>query len=344
VIDGSYKISSQLNLNIGQTNTIRKYNSKAAANYTWNNDEYRSRLYSYLSYRISEKLNVRAGGAWQYASMSDKAQQKNYYDSFQPLLRINYALSDFFNINGRYSISSVFPSLYELGDNPYQIDSLMIGVGNPLLKPAYRHQASLEITLGDIFTISPQYSSSERAILPIYEQRSSLYYQTYQNMQSREFAMVFNLNTPLGDYFEVSAALAYHYQTLKYQNLENSYNTWLGNFMVSFYHPELTFGVDLEYDRAMDKVALIQGYRMTGIDTWQLTVYKQFWKRRIQLMVSYLPPISWGRRTSQTNIIETTFYNQVESFGLNTYNNMLFMRLSIRLNAGKKALKKLKER
>ena len=339
-IDGNYTISPKLNLNLGQANIIRNYNSRELnANDTWYRDEYRERLYTYLTYRITNKINIRLGGAWQYLNMGDDAQKKKF-NSFQPYFRVNYTPNDNLNINSLYSAFTLFPSLYELSNNPVQLDSLMIGVGNPQLKPATVHQASLGITLFKKFSINTQYSSSPAMISPVYEKCESLFYRTWQNMQSHDLAMIFNLQTPLGEYFEINALLEYHYQKLKYQNLENKYNTWMGNATLSFYHPTLALGADLSYSRSMDKNAMIQGYRMTNMDIWDLTVFKQFWDRRIQLMVSYVVPLSWGRRTSQINAIETPFYAQQEYFGLKTYNNMLFIRFSIRFNKGKNTIKK----
>ena len=340
-IDGTYKMSPKFNLNLGQANTVRNYLSRAMTeNSIWKSDEYRSRLYAYLSYRASDQLNIRLGGAWQYQNMGDDVQKQNQ-NSFQPSLRINYSPNDYLNINGRYSVSSTFPSLYELGNIPIQLDELMIKVGNPQLKPEITHQASLDITLFDGLTVTPMYIFSPTTILPVYEQRASYYYRTWQNMQTQNLAMIFNLNTSLGDYFDIDASLAYHYQNLKYQGLKNSYHTWLGNVTMEFYHPKLMMGADLEYDRSMDKVAMIQGYGMTEMDTWMLTVNKQFWNKRGQLMVSYVMPILWGRRTSQMNAVETPFYTQNESFGLKTYDNMLFIRFSVRFGKGKNATKKI---
>ena len=341
VIDGNYAISSKFNLNIGQANITRNYNSKATiTNSIWKRDEYRSRLYTHLTYRVNNDINIRLGGTWQYLNMSDDTKKQNY-NSFQPSFRVNYTPNDYLNIIGGYSVSSTFPSLYELSNNTVQLDSLMIGVGNLQLKPATIHQTSLGITLFDVFTINTQYSSSPTMISPVYEKRDPFYYQTWQNMQAHDLATIFNLNTPLGDFFVIDASLAYHYQKLKYQNIENNLNTWLGNVKLSYYHPKLSFGADFEYNRSMDKDAMIYGYRMTSMDIWHLAVFKQLWNRRAQLMVSYVVPISWGRSASQINAIATPFYTQRESFGLKTFDNMLFIRFSIRFNKGKNTIKKV---
>ena len=340
-VDGNYRISSKFNLNLGQVNTIRNYSSEAkVTNGAWERDEYRSRFYSYLTYRVNRELNFRLGGAWQYLNAGDDAKKQNF-NSFQPSFRVNYTPNDYLNINGRFSAFSSFPSLYELSNNPVQLDSLMIEIGNPNLKPTTIQQASLGITLFNIFTITSQYSSLPTYISPIYEKRDLLYYRTWQNMQGSDFATILNVSTPLGDYFEIDASLAYHYQKARYLNLENRYNTWLGNATISFYHPTLALGSDLEYNRSMDKSVMVQGYGMNDMDIWQLTVFKQFWNRRGQLMVSYVMPVSWGRRTTQINAVETPFYTRYESFGLKTYDNMLFIRFSIRFDKGKKVFRKV---
>ena len=340
-LEGNYTISPKLILNLGKTNIIRNYNSKEViTNGIWKRDEYRNRLYTYLTYRITNEFNIRLGGAWQYLNMGDDAQKKKF-NSFQPYFRVNYTPYDYLNINGRYSVFSLFPSLYELGNNPVQLDSLMIRVGNPQLKPTTVQQASLGITFNNIFSINTQYSSSPTMISPVYEKRDFLFYRTWQNMQALDLALIFNLQTPLGEYFEIDASLEYHYHKLKYQSLENKCKTWMGNVTFSFYHPTLALGSDLMYNRSMDKDAMIQGYRMTNMDIWELTVSKQFWNRRGQLRVSYVMPMSWGRRTTQINAIETPFYTQHEYFGLKTYNNMLFIRFSIRFNKGRNTIKKV---
>lgn len=339
-LDIDYSISSKLTLNLGHVYVSRDYNTRLlTVGGSWDSEESRNRLYTELSYRPTPKWSFALGGAW-HNSVMENGIDKVKHSVFQPNARFNYNPNENFNINGRYITSSVFPTLYELGNMPVVVDTLMTSSGNPDLKPSYLHQASVEFSFWQTITITPQYQYAFNHITPYYGHSDAGYFQTYKNTKAEDFGLLFNLTLPLSDYLEFEGNIAYHYQKMRSKGLSNRYHTWLGTATLSYFHPDITLGVDLEYDRSMDKMGMIQGYKMNDMDIWQLSTYKKFLKKRAQIMVSYVLPLSWGTRVTQKGEVDTPFYREVESFGLKTYHNMLFIRLSIYLNKGKQATPK----
>ena len=336
-LDVDYSISSKLALNFGQSYVSRDYHTRLLTNGgSWDSEESRSRLYAELSYRPTPKSGFALGGAWHHSAMKNGID-KVCHSVFQPNARFNYNPSANFNINGRYATTSVFPTLYELGNMPVVVDPLMISSGNPELKPAYLHQASVDFSFWQTITITPQYQYAYNHITPYFGYSDAGYFHTYRNVKSNDFSVLFNLNLPISDFLEFDGNIAYHYQKMRYSGQSNRYHTWLGTAALSYFNPEMALGADLEYDRSMDKMAVIQGYEMTGMDIWQLSAYKKFFKKQAQIMVSYVLPLSWGTRVTQKSVVETPYYREAESFGLKTYHNMLFIRLNLYLNRGKRS-------
>jgi hypothetical protein len=84
------------------------------------------------------------------------------------------------------------------------------------------------------------------------------------------------------------------------------------------------------------KVPLLQGYEQQEQDMWAVSLFKTFWHDRINVSLTYLPPIRLGVREYQQRAIDTDFYKEHQRLNLKTYDNLILLRVGFRLNNDKR--------
>lgn len=276
---------------------------------------------------------MKAGASLEYININ--GDDKNNFWNIHPYFQLNYKISDKANFNLSYLTNSYYPTLYQLSPMTTAIDSLMMQSGNPNLKSAVRHTLSAKLTLWDRLTIRPLFKFTPKRISEIYTHENNNYYSTFENIDVKQYAIQAIYDQPLGKYFSLSNTLACYYDKAGHKGIRNSYYGWMLDSEIGYFNPKWDFGAQLSYYRSIDKGALIQGYQMVNMDSWMVSIQKQFWNKHASLMVSYFPPINWGVRGELDKEIKTPFYSEKYTQSLKPYRNMLMVRFSLRFNSGK---------
>jgi hypothetical protein len=84
----------------------------------------------------------------------------------------------------------------------------------------------------------------------------------------------------------------------------------------------------------MRKNILWQGYQMADKDYWCVSLRKEWWQNRISTTLSYIPPVTFGVRYARTNKIEAPQYKEKTAMHLESYNQMLMLKISLRFEHG----------
>jgi hypothetical protein len=84
----------------------------------------------------------------------------------------------------------------------------------------------------------------------------------------------------------------------------------------------------------MKQHILWQGYQLSDKDYWCITARKAWWNDRISATLSYIPPIPFGVRYDRTKELDTMLYKEKSILNLESYNQMLLMKINIRFDRG----------
>lgn len=332
--EGEYTFNSNTLLSAGYINVWRKYDSRSTEGVTLlDYTERRNQLFAYLQYKVHEKMTIKAGASLEHINI--KSDGENSFWNVQPYFQLNYKINEKANLNLSYLTNSYYPTLYQLSPMTTAIDSLMMQSGNPNLKSAVRHTISGKITFWSRLTIRPIFKYTPKRISEIYTYEEGKYYSTFANINVKQYVIQAIYDQPLGKYFSLTNTLTYYYDKASYEDIKSSYKGWILESEIKYFNPKWSFGAQIGYYRSIDKGALLQGYQMVNMDSWILSVQKQFWKKRASLMISYFPPLEWGIRGELKNEIDTPFYKESYTQSLSPYRNMLMIRFSLRFNSGK---------
>lgn len=333
-LEGDYILSSKLSLNLGYVNVWRKYDSENInGEKMLNYSERRNQLFSYLQYNTNDKLSMKAGASMEYINI--RSDKKNSFWNLQPYFQLNYKASEVANINISYLTNSYYPTLYQLSPMTTAVDSIMMQSGNPNLRSAVRHTISVKATFWDRLTIKPMFKFTPKRISEIYTYEKGDYFSTFANINVKQYAVQVIYDQPLGGYFNWNSTFTYYYDKSSYKGISNSYHGLIFDSEVGYFNPKWNLGAQVGYYRSIDKGALLQGYQMVNMDSWMLSVQKQFWKKRASLMISYFLPLEWGVRGELKKEIDTPFYKESYTQSLKPYRNMLMVRFNLRFNSGK---------
>jgi hypothetical protein len=333
-VEGQYFLSSRTAVNFGYSNIWRQYGSenshgKGFLDYR----EYRNKVFAYLVYHPSRLLSSKFGVAMEDIRTQSRESKNNYWRVL-PYAQINYQVNRTVNINMSYTTDQYYPSLYQLSPMSAVVDTFLTQVGNPELQSAIRHQAAVRFSLGERFTVVPSFCYTHDGISEAYLQREYKLYRTFHNIDTKGYNLRMIYEQPLGNYFRLKNQISYYYEQAMYAGIENSVNGWLIHSEVNYYCPEKSLGLQLSYSRNMKKHILWQGYQMLDKDHWLITANKTFWKQRISVMLSYLPPLAWGVRYDQLKEVDTSLYKEKTSLNLKSYNHLLLLRINIRFDHG----------
>lgn len=334
-IDGTYSFSGITSLNIGYSNVWRKYISESIAGQNFlDYSEIRNKFYLYLSLNPSEKLKLRLGTALESIHIDNENLKTNKW-SLQPYLQMNWSINKTINVNAGYVTNIYYPSLYQLSPMKTVIDTFMMQVGNPDLKSAIRHTASVRITLWDRLSFTPMFKYTPERISEIYTRYDNQFQRSFGNIDVKQYSIQMIYDQPIGPYFNFKGNVMYFYNTAKHAGIDNSLDGWLIDSEISYYHPKYNLGIDFGYYRSLEKSIMLHGYRMINMDNYVFSVQKQYWNKKLSIMLTYIPPISWGIKNHQITEIETPDYRERRDINNGTYKNMIFLRVALRFNSGK---------
>ena len=73
---------------------------------------------------------------------------------------------------------------------------------------------------------------------------------------------------------------------------------------------------------------------MSDKDYWCVTARKELWQNRISVMLAYIPPVPFGVRYYPVKAMDTPDYKEKTTLNLQSYNQMLMLKVSLRLERG----------
>lgn len=218
----------------------------------------------------------------------------------------------------------------------YRVDSILYKIGNKNLKPSINHKVYADVTFWDKLTFSPSYIITPDYINENYTKDNNKYYLSYLNTKLYELELRSTYDQPIGEHFSVSSSVAYYSKRTKLNKIKNKLDDWLFDFDLSYYSAPRSLGISMGYHRSIEKNILLYGYNMVNMDSWDITLNKMLFNNKMRVMVSYFCPISLGIRDNQKRIIDSPVYREKSSFNLESYKNMLFIRINFKFNSGKK--------
>lgn len=334
-LEAVWQLTGNLSLEAGYSNIWRKYDSRGIQGEGFlDYREYRNRWYLYATFGFSDKLNLKLGTAVERIDIRSM-ESKRRECSFQPYLQLNYAASRHLNIHAGYATDIYYPSLYQLSSMHTAIDTFLTQTGNPALRSAVRHTASVKVTFWNRLSIIPVFKYTPQQISDIYTRQGIEFFSTFANVNVKQYMLQAVYDQPLGNYFSLKGMLMFYYNQARYDRQKNSVRGWLADAEINYFHPRYEWGASVGYYRGLEKSILLQGYRMVNMDNWVFSLSKQCWDKKLSVSLSYIPPVAWGIQYDQRKEIRTPDYRESSCLDLRTYRNMLFLRIGFRFGGGK---------
>ncbi|MDR1097525.1 MAG: TonB-dependent receptor family protein [Tannerella sp.] len=332
-LEGKYTLPGSLSAEAGYSGIRRRYASTSDRGTGFlDYSEQRNKAYACLSYSPPDKAGLKAGIALERIHTRNRETPATYVRPL-PFFQAGYRISRRVSILAGYAAGQSYPSLYQLSPMSLVIDTFLTQIGNPSLKPAVRHHAFAELALWGQLRIIPQLSFIRHDISEVYDIKEYRLYRTFDNIHTREYSVQAAHDRTFG-YFRLKSAVTLYHSEALHRGVRSSLNGWLFFSEASRYRPDAAFGVQLGYYRDMKKNILWQGYQMSGRDYWRISVRKELWRERISVMLSYIPPVTFGVRNSRTKEMDTPLYGEKTTLRLDSYNQMLLLKISIRLERG----------
>ena len=107
--------------------------------------------------------------------------------------------------------------------------------------------------------------------------------------------------------------MQYSHMNISWDTYKNHANNLNFSSNLSYYINLLKTRLEVDYSRSLRKVPLLQGYEQQEQDMWAVSLFKTFWHDRINVSLTYLPPIRLGVREYQQRAIDTDFYSGWDS-------------------------------
>jgi hypothetical protein len=332
-MEGKYALSDNLSAEAGYSNIRRRYASSSDKGIGFlDYSEQRNKAYTYLSYNPSDKAGLKTGIAIERINTRNR-ETPAHYVRLLPFFQAGYKINRRVHLLAGYATGQFYPSLYQLSPMSLVIDTFLTQIGNPALKSAIRHHVFAELTLWGQLRIIPQFDFLHHSIGEVYEIKEYKLYRTFDNVNTREYSVQAAYDRMFG-YFRLKNAVTLYHSEALHQGVRSSLNDWLFLSEVNWYHPNAAFGVQLGYYRDMKKNILWQGYQQSGRDYWRISVQKELWRQRISVMLSYIPPVTFGVRYDRMKEMDTPLYSEKTTFHLDSYNQMLLLKISIRFERG----------
>jgi hypothetical protein len=332
--EAKYLLSGNVSVESGYSNIRRSYASGSSQGRGFlDYREDRNKIFAYLSLYPSDRIWLKSGVALELINTRNR-EVANKSLRMLPYFQVNYRINRAANIQAGYATNQSYPSLYQLSPMSIAIDTFLTQIGNPALKSAVRHHAFVEFFLWDRLKITPQVNLISDAVSEVYERKEYKLYRTFNNIHTREYSLQAACDHTFGRYFRLKNVVTYYYGEAEHDGIRNSADGWLFLSEISGYHPQKSVGIQLGYYRNMKKNILWQGYQMSDRDYWCISAQKELWRNRISATLSYVPPVALGVRYDRTKKMDTPLYKETTTLHLDTYRQMLFLKVDIRLGQG----------
>lgn len=333
-LEGKYLLSGNMSAEAGYSSIWRRYASGSSQGKGFlDYGEYRNKAFAYLAYYPSDKTVLKSGIALEHIKRRDRDAGERYLRAL-PFLQINYRISRTASLLAVYATSQFYPALYQLSPMSLVIDTFLTQTGNPALRSAVRHGTFVELTLWSSLKVSPRFNFIRDGISEVYDKKGDKLYRTFDNMNINEYSLHASYDRMSGLYFRLkNAVMLYHSEAL-HNGVRSSLNGWTFQSEINYYHPGMAAGAQIGYYRNMQKQILWQGYQMSDKDCWRVSIQKELWRKRVSVMISYIPPIAFGVRYSRTKAIDMPLYREKTTLDLSSYSQMLLMKVNVRFEGG----------
>lgn len=320
--------------------------------YTYNNyatltpetnqlNTHRYNVYGYASYKPTSCWNIHAGltGAGLYSPSRPEAGQKaESRFLLQPTLSASYvAKNQMVAFDLKYSLAPTYPKLYQLYEAAYKVDEVVTHLGNPALRQlSSAHSLTGVLTLLGALQLQTELAYNRNGVFSYYTPKADGgVLLSYANARTLTSASALGGEFGFGP-FTLDLTLGVQYNHVANSVLSQHKADLLGGVSLDYYNDKLGFGATAEWSKNKETQCMLQGFRESNQDLFQLTLQKHWLHRRLRAELTYILPVHWGMSTSQKESVNTDFYRMQQNLNLGTYDNMLFLRLSYQFHRGKK--------
>lgn len=334
-LESKYFQSEKVSFDAGYSNIHRQYASNSSQGIGFlDYRENRNKAFVYLSGYSSDNTGLKAGIALEHIRQQNDEKISQYL-RILPYLTVSYKMSRTVNIVAGYFTNQSYPALYQISPMNIVIDTFLTQIGNPELKSAVRHHAFIKFSLSEKLKIIPQLTFIRDGVSEIYDYKLYKLYRTFENVNMREYSLHASYDRMFGTYFRMKNSFCFYHSEAFRQEIRNKLNGYTFHSEVTYYQPDVAFGVQAGYFRNMKKDILWQGYQMSDKDYWCVSVRKEFWYSRLSVLLSYIPPVGLGVRYDKIKEMDTPLYKEKTVQNLESYNQMLQLKVNIRMDGGK---------
>lgn len=333
--DVLYKPHEKVSLDFGYTGTWALYRFTQHHFPESQSDENRQNVFSYVDYTFNEQLSARVGLAFESIHIADNATS-NTYNKFLPAVSLNYIPSQEVQLSADYSTRMEYPKLNQLSPICYNLDERMIFQGNPGLKPNLQHELNVQAALWQSLVVDVNYRHSNHAISDYYSHEDGVYQLSWVNAKHKALTFLLMHDWSIFKHLTWSNSLQYMHENINWNQLRSHANDITFSSDLSYYINPLKTRLLASYSRSMYNVPLLQGHEQREQDLWTLSLFKTCWHGRINVSLTWVPPIRLGVRENQQRMIDTDFYKEHQRLNLKTYDNLVLLRVGFRLNNDKR--------
>ena len=319
-----------------QYHGIKNWELDFGTMYTYNRynvtDTHRYNIYSYATYKPTSCWTFLAGltGAGLYSQDESRFL-------LQPTASASYvAKNQMVAFDLKYALAPTYPKLYQLSDATYKVDEVVTHQGNPALRQlSSAHSLTGVLTLLGAIQLQTELSYNRNGVFGYYSQTPGGILLSYANARTLTNATALGGELGFGP-FTLDLMLGMQYNRVANNTLSQHKTDLVAGVSLDYYNDKLGLGATAEWNKNKETQCMLQGFRESGQDLFQLTFQKHWLQRRLRAELTYIVPLHWGMSTSQKECINTDFYRMQQNLNLGTYDNMLFLRLSYQFHRGKK--------
>ena len=333
-VDVVYSPFDRLSLDFGYSGTWAFYRFVQRGLLGTKSDENRHNVFSYLDYSFNDKLSGRVGVAFESIHIGDKVTSTTY-NQLLPAVSLNFIPSQQVQVSAGYSTRMDYPKLYQLSPIAYNLDEKMAFVGKPWLKPDLQHELNVQAVLWQNLILLGNYRFSKHAISEYYSSDNGAYRQSFVNAKHGALTFLIMHDWSINKHLTWSNSLQFSHENISWNTDKNHANNLMFSSDLSYYINLLKTRLEMGYSRSMRKVPMLQGYEQREQDLWYLSLHKTLWHDRINVSLTWVPPIRLGVRENQQRVINTDFYKEHQRLNLKTYDNIFLLRVGFRLNNNK---------
>ncbi|MBR4829229.1 MAG: TonB-dependent receptor [Muribaculaceae bacterium] len=334
-VDAVFSPHDKVSIDFGYSGTWAFYRF-AQRNYPGTkSNENRQNVFSYLDYAFNDQLSARAGLAFESIHIDDNATS-NTYNKFLPTASLNYIPSQTVQLSVDYSTRMEYPKLYQLSPIGYNLDERMVFQGNPGLKPSLQHEVNLQAVLWQHLVLAGMYKSSSNTVSEYYSHENDVYRYSFLNSKHSALAFLIMYDWKINKFISWENSFQFSHERISWDKYSNHANNIKFSSDLSYYISPLNMRFTASYSRGMYKVPLLQGYEQREQDLWAMSLFKTIWHDRINVSLTWVPPIRLGVRENQQRVIDTDFFTEHQRLNLKTYDNLILLRVGFRLNNNKR--------